>query len=130
MNQNEIDIKALEERALLSPDEESFIYIEQNQNYSIGICARRIESIKIEYFIELAIPLCGDSDELDTTFMEKVLTLLKTLKTNRYEIICNEGIALCEKMINPSEIYTESAAIKKLLEERYCKSGVFQITKT
>ena len=110
-----IDIKILKSEAETSEHGESYRVLDRNAHYRIGVGARLKPSGQVLCFLEVVVHLCPRPPEVDTSFIEKSVTLLKELQARRYSLSCeDDGSISCEIDVAYENLDGEHEAIKSL----------------
>jgi len=115
-----IDTKILKAEAETSEHGESYMVLERSPNYRIGVGARLNPSGQVLCFLEVVVHLCPRPPEVDTSFIEKSVTLLKELQARKYSLSCeDDGSISCEIDLTPDNLDTEYEAVKSTVRRTF-----------
>ena len=101
-----IDLEALKQEALSSPQGEFYTPLQSMGDHRVGVGVR-INQKNAQYFVEVIVTLCrGEKPSLSE--MDEKLILLRGLETRGYTLNCeDDGSVSCEIHLPVSTIKTE-----------------------
>ncbi|WXG43710.1 MAG: hypothetical protein WED04_06670 [Promethearchaeati archaeon SRVP18_Atabeyarchaeia-1] len=115
-----IDPTALLEEAKESEHRESYMLLDRNKNYRIGVGAEVAPSNQPSFFLEVLVYLCPESDKVDLQLLEKALMLLKELKKRGFMMCCQDcNCVCCQRIVTPDELVAEYEGIESMMKKVY-----------
>ena len=119
MGQTEqIDTRALTEKAENSEDKEAYKLLDKTQSYRIGVGAM-VNSLTLpSFFIEVIIKLSTENGKVNLPRLKRILISLKALQNKGYTLTYQDNNSVsCEKTIFINEILQEHAAAKSIMSK-------------
>jgi len=119
MGQTEqIDTKALIEKAKNSEDKEAYKLLSKTRSYRIGVGARVNSPTPPSFFIEVIIKLSAENGKVNLPRLNRMLISLKALQNEGYTLTYQDDKSVsCEKTILIHETLQEHAAAKSIISD-------------
>jgi hypothetical protein len=118
LDQNYIDIIAMEKATKRSQNRETYQLIEKNQDYRVGVGARATSCPRCSFFVEVIILNSSLPNEgLDMDRLEKVFNCLRILNLKGYLITDEDrGCFASEKTVDPKRLNNECCEVQNILK--------------
>jgi len=115
---HEIETEKLKEKAMSDELRESYMTLDRESNYKLGVGVRTDETKSPLFFIEVVVSFGDVGDELDIEKQKRRLALLERLKGSDYHLTSEkDNSVVCEKNIEEEKVEHEYKELKKILEQ-------------
>jgi hypothetical protein len=96
---------------------DSFERVKSTETYRLGVGYKTVKDSHVVPFIELMMKICSD-EKLDIDDLEAKIDILRTLKTKRYDLKCeDDGTITCTASVNEVDLVNELESISILLSK-------------
>lgn len=118
-----INVQALQEAAKNSEHKESYLVLEKNRNYRLGVGVRLPSPNHPSFFLEVLVYLCSDDSQVDLLLLERKLSFLRELQEREYVLSCQNDSSIFGEITIPAEnLETEYETIESIGQRLFSKA--------